>query len=198
MLLPALAKAKSKAHQIACTSNLKQAGLAMRMWIDENNDFLPPGGGSTVNLTTGQKRYYNQTYTTGLITYLATYLGYPTPDAQNRPAPAFQCPGFTVQANDALGQTNGVCYVLTRSNPNLVTPFNWYDAPGCKESKMQSLTNYSDAWIMGDVDELGYGSAAPSGWGTSIPATPVHGTVRNFLFFDGHVTTRKAGAKGTF
>ncbi|NMA47186.1 MAG: DUF1559 domain-containing protein [Lentisphaerae bacterium] len=36
MLLPALAKAREKARAISCVSNLKQIGLAARMYIDEN------------------------------------------------------------------------------------------------------------------------------------------------------------------
>ena len=196
MLLPALAKAKQKAYQTACLSNLKQTGVAMRMWIDDNEGFLPPGQNATVSLTTGQKRYYWQTYTTGLMTYIAPYLGYAAADAQQRPAPVFQCPAYTLVANDPVGLTNGVCYILTMTganNANLAMPFSWYALPGHKETEVLNLTNAVDVWVMGDVDELALGGPAPAGWNTTIPAKPVHTSVRNFLFFDGHVTTRKAG-----
>ena len=41
MLLPALAKAKAKAQQIACLNNLKQWGLADTMYVDDNNQVFP-------------------------------------------------------------------------------------------------------------------------------------------------------------
>ncbi|NLE56059.1 MAG: DUF1559 domain-containing protein, partial [Lentisphaerae bacterium] len=40
MLLPALAKAREKARAISCVSNLKQLGLAARMYIDDNRGGL--------------------------------------------------------------------------------------------------------------------------------------------------------------
>src|SRR5271167_2866259 len=40
MLLPALAKAKAKAQGIRCVNNLKQLGLANRMYVDEFSDHL--------------------------------------------------------------------------------------------------------------------------------------------------------------
>jgi prepilin-type N-terminal cleavage/methylation domain-containing protein len=41
MLLPALAAAKKKAQKISCVNNLKQDGLAFRIWSGDNQDQYP-------------------------------------------------------------------------------------------------------------------------------------------------------------
>ena len=41
ILLPALARAKTKAQSIQCTSNLKQIGLANFMYANDNGNTLP-------------------------------------------------------------------------------------------------------------------------------------------------------------
>jgi len=41
MLLPALAAAKRKAQKISCVNNLKQVGLAFRIWEGDNSDRYP-------------------------------------------------------------------------------------------------------------------------------------------------------------
>src|SRR6202035_540406 len=51
LLLPALAKAKQKAIKINCASNLKQVGLAFKLWAGDNGDQYPQsyavaGGGN--------------------------------------------------------------------------------------------------------------------------------------------------------
>src|SRR5262249_2618409 len=42
LLLPALAKAKGKARQTKCLSNLKQIGLAIALYKSDYNDVNPP------------------------------------------------------------------------------------------------------------------------------------------------------------
>src|SRR5229473_1052840 len=41
MLLPALAKAKAKAAKIKCTNNLKQVGVASKVFAGDNGDLYP-------------------------------------------------------------------------------------------------------------------------------------------------------------
>jgi prepilin-type N-terminal cleavage/methylation domain-containing protein/prepilin-type processing-associated H-X9-DG protein len=58
MLLPALAKAKERANRIACLSNLKQWGLALDMYLDDNNQIFPDF--SIANNTPGAPSGYDQ------------------------------------------------------------------------------------------------------------------------------------------
>ena len=46
MLLPALAKAKSKAIQVRCSSNLRQLGIAVRMYADDSKEMFPDCSGA--------------------------------------------------------------------------------------------------------------------------------------------------------
>ena len=42
MLLPALSTAKNRALRVSCTNNLRQLGLALAMYADNNSDRIPP------------------------------------------------------------------------------------------------------------------------------------------------------------
>jgi type II secretory pathway pseudopilin PulG len=57
MLLPALARAKTKSTQIQSVNNLKQSCLAFKMWAGDNDDKypmdVPKAGGGTKGFNTG-------------------------------------------------------------------------------------------------------------------------------------------------
>ncbi len=56
MLLPALAGAHDRARRIQCVNNLKQDGLAFRIWAGDNNDLYPMAVSTNQN---GTKEFDN-------------------------------------------------------------------------------------------------------------------------------------------
>jgi prepilin-type N-terminal cleavage/methylation domain-containing protein len=67
LLLPALAKAKGKAKQVNCLSNLKQVGVALNLYMDDNQGYYPfvSVAASTVDPTDTSGGKVNWTKTLG-------------------------------------------------------------------------------------------------------------------------------------
>jgi prepilin-type N-terminal cleavage/methylation domain-containing protein/prepilin-type processing-associated H-X9-DG protein len=59
MLLPVLGKAKTRAHRIACTSNLHQWALAFQMYADDHEGSMPQGWGGNSVWMGACRPYYN-------------------------------------------------------------------------------------------------------------------------------------------
>ena len=47
MLLPALSKARGRAKGITCTNQMKQLGVMVHLYVEDNNDYLPTQGSPT-------------------------------------------------------------------------------------------------------------------------------------------------------
>jgi prepilin-type N-terminal cleavage/methylation domain-containing protein len=80
LLLPALSAAKQRAWTIRCTSNLRQVGIGMKMFADDNNGSYPESGGDIhwrqIDAETGKLSWMEQiasytavTSTNGSIVY---------------------------------------------------------------------------------------------------------------------------------
>lgn len=63
LLLPALAKAKAKAHRISCLNNLRQIGIFMQMYTDDHQDVFPAhrNQGEGNNLATAVTNWWGMT-----------------------------------------------------------------------------------------------------------------------------------------
>src|SRR5205814_7758658 len=121
VLLPALARAKTRAQTVQCLSNLKQVGVALQLYVDDNQQSLPGP------VWAGARASYDKSSADELIYYIATYLGSPAPSAQTVIAKAFICPGYEHNAPDVISMMGRKVYLLNDDldpNPlNRVPPF---------------------------------------------------------------------------
>lgn len=217
LILPALARSKMNTQRAHCLSNLRQTGAALQMWLNDNNDWLPPGQGLTYGLYMGQHPDYMaetapQHYSYQLVFYLANYLGYPAPDSQLRTANVFFCPAFA----SAPGVTNilgNVCYGVTSTNyfkdadgnPKLsFNPFgyasNTLGRPNLGPSTLSAIAterSLAEVYSLVDLDQLALGEAPTAQVWKRLPVNPIHGSVRNYLYFDNHASDQRITPPGT-
>ncbi len=212
MLLPALAKAKGKALQANCTSNLKQYSLAFSLYGQDNNDRLP---GPTW-------RAVYQTYDSAdslrfnVLHYIASYLALPASSPTVVTARVASCPASVQQSKQpptitsSANMDQGVSYQVAVYATNFASaaPFvigvnvveNVFGYSGLSGGvsgwpadalpvKVATLPSPSDNYALLDVDQLNTLAALTSGYGVNLPRKPVHGRARNALFLDWHVAT---------
>ncbi len=185
LLLPALAQAKARALRVRCISNVKQVGMAIQMFADDNGDALPGP------LLIGQGPEYDDSSTNFLAYFIAPQMSLPAPSANLISAPLLLCPGFS-HANTG----GNICFRLNSDidpGPAVVRPFG-YPAVGPatpqNSLKAMRLLAPSDTYALTDADQQNVSSVAS--WRGQLPVKPVHGNDRNELYFDWHVAVKRA------
>ncbi len=154
-----------------------------------------------------------------LIYYLTSYLGLPAADTQVRYAKAFVCPGFSsfvkadpnaastwnsnilysvpyVDSSDGLGGSLNLGPGVTPLVLSPNTPiFGYGDSSRTwashKITEVSAAKSPTEVWALVDSDQKQANPAFLPGWYNQLPPTPLHGSVRNYLFLDGHTATRK-------
>ena len=204
MLLPALSKARDKARTISCVNNLKQQGLALVMYCDENEGQVPTHIG-------GATGYAAQPHYKSLGEYLGSNSGNHSSGCFNYSNGQYSWAGKVMQCPTTQCAAGNKLQVI-RSNYGI---HRWMSS---RDSDRRNICNNIDKlrapsgrMILGDlyisIDKDYY-----SYWGECAilcrrTATVYNasdnteldcigfrhngGTSANFTFCDGHVATRK-------
>jgi prepilin-type N-terminal cleavage/methylation domain-containing protein/prepilin-type processing-associated H-X9-DG protein len=196
MLLPALSKAKSAAQRTSCMNKLKQWGLALTLYYDENNDFLPreaeSSGSSLMNwaqvvAATGSDVWYNalprQIKLRGAADYLTDKPAFYAKDS------LLHCPNAQFDKNVAL---DGFVYFSLAMNSKLI------DGP-VTTSKVTSIQRppqtvmFLENRLKGepkvDAAQTDSDLGQPASFASRFGAR--HRGVGNLVFTDGHAETLK-------
>jgi prepilin-type N-terminal cleavage/methylation domain-containing protein/prepilin-type processing-associated H-X9-DG protein len=188
MLLPALNKAREKANSVSCLGNMRQWGLAMGMYSDDWNDYMPyeGSGNSAIDLTFNLGAWYN--VLSGYISspsmaslYDATPPRPPVPGVRS----IYMCPSikqridpatltttspyFAYSMNRVLTGYSGKVYKRSIADRPSQTVFMCEsDADG---TATQDAYSFTDGWFLG-----------------GSPSSPPqrHSGGSNFAFLDGH------------
>jgi prepilin-type N-terminal cleavage/methylation domain-containing protein/prepilin-type processing-associated H-X9-DG protein len=191
MLLPALSKAKAKAHAIQCTGNVRQLSLATQMYAMDNSDKLP---------NTGQNQDPDR-----WIPSIKPYIGTGDTNASTTQGGVFICPTLRVLLRDAGIAEYGRHYAVSEK---LDYADDAMSLPGFR--KMAQARNASRTLLLGDACRNPFpppqtgtyyriecwgaipGSQRASQSGVlELSALPLHNQRANLGFIDGHVESLK-------
>ena len=192
MLLPALSKARSKARTINCISNLKQVGLALSMYADANEDWVPicppskwdAAIGATMRAWSGM--FISQKY---LNTMTLCCPQVSTKPAKTNSQYAYSST-YGVQVTDAATWTNRSPYskdllTLTDEATNIANIQKSQYINQNRIKRASSLFYASDSTYNGATTIMTHSSAVCiNGWSSNIAFS--HGNRINLSFFDGH------------
>ncbi len=158
MLLPALQQARAKARQIACTSNLKQIGLGVAMYLQDNNDIFA--------------HQCNNPGTPQVQCFVFMYQPYVTDWKM------FSCPAATSQTISTANYTRASGILPGRD-------YGVNNAVGWKS--VGSISTVSQVGYFCDTTGANWsGSIGTHTWGPRYP-NGRHNDMANMQYLDGHV-----------
>ncbi|HQL08767.1 DUF1559 family PulG-like putative transporter [Oligosphaera ethanolica] len=188
MLLPALSKAREKARAISCTSNQKQIGLAMTMYVDDLNGQYPNSYyfiSETINGTLYSGR---TSWRYGMKTYSGDKKSLICPSDSRNKTELDSTP--TTFVPSSIGDSNTAMPVSYAANNDLVTT-----GSGCTTSTVIRPSEVAfmveNSYSGTTVGNMSLNMGTDEGTIKSKMGTPRHNGGGNILFCDGHVAFMK-------
>jgi len=178
-LWPVLTQVTRKADLATCGSNLRQVGVAVHHYIQENGGWCPGPIGSSVKPYTKGKWIRNPS---GLPDFIYPYFSLPIPAPdESAVVEILRCPATRkLLAERGLSLNSEYFeYKGTRQEDGTtLRPFGYAasDSPTVPRRKLSEIPYPTRVFVLAD-------RCKPLG----AEATAMHGTVRNVLYLDGHV-----------
>jgi len=176
LIFPTVQGVKKKADTTVCASNLHQIGVAMSLYASENQTALPGPTWST-QPPLASKDNFGVVWLGG---FLAPYMGINLPNGPTTSyvtVPLLFCP---VNLRYKMARGSSMWNLMTSVDIDRLTRSPWGHPQGSGDLKVPvriiRIANAGTTWALQERDQ-----------GTS--PKPVHGSVRNTLFFDWHVET---------
>jgi prepilin-type N-terminal cleavage/methylation domain-containing protein len=191
MLLPALASAKEKAQRIKCLNNMRQVGLGVVMYEEENQRLPGPVNRGIRHPSKATTNYLSHS------NYLGRYIGNTgTNDG------VWRCPSN----KQALTQGVGGPWVYILNGRTSTDPQYFFGDPtpasgpvimsrrimeimsAARTGVGTNATSTSAIWMVSDIDGLNYNQVSTGSSSTYVPTNvpPPHAKGRVYNFFDGH------------
>lgn len=185
MLLPVLSQAKQRAWTTQCVSNLRQIGMGMKMFADDNNELYPESGGDiywgTNDPSTGKPSWSEQIYQYVLNTNV------------------YNCPGNVQLPPDMRGPFNyfngcRAAYLqedafASLRNSSIRYPANYVlsgDTCGIPNQTRGEGAGQSFDPLDADKDDYVQNCVGGEDNGSPYELWQVHSQGQNVLFVDGH------------
>ena len=186
MLLPALAKAREKARTISCASGLKQVGLAINMYMDDNQGNIPQVESALMGTGFAATKV---TWRQQMVTYIgdSKILRCPSDDHLT----TFDTPNITMNS----GSVDLIkCNASYASNYNISS---WNPCTNQSSLKHPSelawagdqVTNWTRCFCVSSTPSTDTNTKNQLGAGTTAPR---HGGGLNLVMLDGHVAWTKS------
>ncbi|MDR1280080.1 MAG: DUF1559 domain-containing protein [Opitutaceae bacterium] len=194
IMIPTVGAVREKARAVQCTSNLRQIGNALQMFVGDNKDHLP-GPVSSGQLTYVAINALGNTSpetTTALVDFLHPYLNEKRPQG-TWTSPMFLCPSWARLRSDRHYTNASSDYYYGQAWQADQVFLGRYVAGGggggWSPVTISRIPSLSQNWVLRETDkDAAYGGGSDNGG--RLATKPAHGAFHNWLWYDGHVTRR--------
>ncbi len=187
MLLPALARAKEKGRQIACTSNQRQLQLAWHMYLNDNGDALPLNTQISSGPTTARSATNSWIIGNAQVDTDLNYIRNGTLYSYVNNTAVYHCASDMATIVGGGSQTRNWSYAMqcylngNGTSPSTVTKYGQLRSPGTIFVFLdESAATLDDGmfWLLRSADANG------DRWANLVSDRHAQGA--NFSFADGH------------